>query len=707
MSDPRRPSRIRRALVPALGGLLVAIVVAFLTEGGGGADATGGLVITITTTIMAGVPACAYLLAALGYGRLLAPISGSSRTVAFGLGLTLLLTISHLLGLLGVWSSGAGFVVALVVVVVGLALAFGGLRRMILGGARVRPPSPLLLLVTPSIGVLLVAACTTAGWLWDSEARGYDVLSYHLQLPAEWLEMGRIEPLEHNVYSYLPGYVEAAFLHLAVMLKAQPGEHAFLTDSSVRIYAAQFLHALCVLTTALCVGSLVRRIGARMGAEEGHARTASILSGLLVVATPWTVVVGSLAYNELVVTTLFACALIAAIDRDLTPIRKGLATGVLVGGACCAKPTALVLVAPSVALVLAIDNPARSYARLALAGGLAGVVTLAPWLVRNWAHAGNPVFPYLAGVFGPGHWSDAQLAAYAQGHAFDGSIADRLRLMVVPEPPAPQLGTTQPHHRGLAHPQWGLFFPVVLLAFIGSLVARASRRWGLLLGGCVALQLVAWLALTHIQSRFLIPTLIPGAAIVGVALCAIGVSARARLAGLVAASLVVFAQSVQTVRIFIGQHQSNPTFALGWDAPLFTGDGLEGDALLESADRYLNQVVPDDGGVLLIGDATPFYIERETHYATTWDRTLLSELVREHPGDTGAWADALRDRGVRYVIANFSEIRRLSAAGWWDKALDQETVKRFLEEECELLWKWRDRDDPERYLVRLRDGEDR
>ena len=68
----------------------------------------------------------------------------------------------------------------------------------------------------PALALLLVAASSPPGWLWDSEGRGYDALEYHLQLPQEWLRMGRLAPLEHNVYSFLPGYIEAAFYHLAV-----------------------------------------------------------------------------------------------------------------------------------------------------------------------------------------------------------------------------------------------------------------------------------------------------------------------------------------------------------------------------------------------------------------------------------------------------------------------------------------------------------
>jgi hypothetical protein len=63
------------------------------------------------------------------------------------------------------------------------------------------------------------------------------------------------------------------------------------------------------------------------------------------VTTPWTVVVGSLAYNETPMLLLAAGALIVAIDPGLSAWRKGLLAGILIGAACGVKPTALLMLA--------------------------------------------------------------------------------------------------------------------------------------------------------------------------------------------------------------------------------------------------------------------------------------------------------------------------------------------------------------------------
>jgi hypothetical protein len=71
----------------------------------------------------------------------------------------------------------------------------------------------LLPLCVPIV-VVLYAACLPPGLLWAGEARGYDVLEYHLQVPREYFDAGRILFLPHNVYASFPQGVETLYLLL-------------------------------------------------------------------------------------------------------------------------------------------------------------------------------------------------------------------------------------------------------------------------------------------------------------------------------------------------------------------------------------------------------------------------------------------------------------------------------------------------------------
>ena len=184
--------------------------------------------------------ALGWLLAAVGLGwplRLrLAGGHPDGLAIQVGLGVAAMMALDATLGPLGVlqWGGSLG---AWALIVIGLALVTEQLRR----AARTAPVLPIVVWTAiPAVAVLLTAACSAPGWLWSSEFGGYDAMSYHLQLPAEWQGLGRIVPLEHNVYSWLPGYVEAAYYHLNVLIG----------DGAGAVYACQLLHASLAVATA-------------------------------------------------------------------------------------------------------------------------------------------------------------------------------------------------------------------------------------------------------------------------------------------------------------------------------------------------------------------------------------------------------------------------------------------------------------------------
>ena len=114
--------------------------------------------------------------------------------------------------------------------------------------------------------------CTCASGLpLGYEFGGYDVLSYHLALPADWWTLGRMGPLTTNAYSGLPGGAESAFLHLHAL---SGGTH------DVTGLAAQMLCAILTINTA----SLLRQKNAA--------------AALVFLMTPWIMVTGSMAYTE-------------------------------------------------------------------------------------------------------------------------------------------------------------------------------------------------------------------------------------------------------------------------------------------------------------------------------------------------------------------------------------------------------------------------
>jgi hypothetical protein len=451
-----------------------AILAAWLaTRTGEGGQALVALAFALATRLPI---AAVWLLMAFGLGRPLRrwldPAGRGGPALQLGLGVAVALTLDAALGSLGFFGA-TGAIGAWLVVIAGSALAIDQLRRQ-----RPAPLRPVAWIATPAVAVLVVAACSAPGWLWASEFGGYDALSYHLQLPREWLAAGVIRPLEHNVYSALPGSMEAAYLHLALLAGDDIG---FAT-------AAQLLHALLAVATAL--------VTARVAAVV--APTAASPAGIALLGVPWIVVVGSLAYNEMAVALMLASGLLALLTLTTCP-RRGLAIGLLAGAACGAKLTSVGFVAVPLVVLLLGRTPLRGWPLNLLAGTAGGLVTLGPWLIRNATVTGNPVFPFATELLGTAHWSAEQAAAWWRGHQAIGSPVDRLAVMV-DEIVRYGLGPAPGSEPWNA--QWSLAPLLLPVAVTVCLLRRAWRRPVIELVVVIAIQLAFWLTFTHLKSRF-------------------------------------------------------------------------------------------------------------------------------------------------------------------------------------------------------------
>lgn len=682
--------------------LLAAVALGLLSAAGLCALGQGGsqfwpgrLAFVIESILLAGALACGYLLAALGFGRLFRRALANARhpwLLQFALGMALLLTLSHLLGALGAL---AGPWIARGVLALGVVLlAHQLLRSEVNLRSLASATSPWLLLATPATALLLVAASSLPGWLWVSEAHGYDVLSYHLQLPAEWLGTGRLQGLEHNVYSFLPSFIEAAYLHLASAVGSlHAGEGAI-------ILSTQFLHAGMAILAAVTLSRLpavwlgaIEERRSEAGKSHGAGRAASTrrlgaqflpLTGPLsaaLLAVPWVIVVGSLSYNEMALVLLFAAAAMALAEANLTVRSRCLMAAFIMGVACGAKLTAVFLAVLPLALVAPFLLSRAALRRSFLPALGVFLLPLVPYFARNIIDAGNPLFPFATGLFGAGHWSAEQVARWNEGHRFVGSLTDWLSAV---------------WSRGFAHPQWSLFFALVLVAAVVALVRRCTRPAALAALVILSVQLIGWSLLTHIQARFLLPTLVPAAILLGLSIYSLPeprlpAARRLALGALCAPALLLTAHACW---IFANQRAGEPSYMLDRLAYAELTGRLHADRpeLLESSvpppQYFVNHALPADSLVYLVGGATPLYFLPPVLYHTTWDSSPLGLLIREFGDDYSAIAAELRKRGVTHMLIDFSELRRLERDGWYDPLVTPQVARDFALAHGELLYDW-------------------
>ncbi|MGD9688726.1 MAG: hypothetical protein AB7K52_02805 [Phycisphaerales bacterium] len=758
MLDPT-PVRQRKRLLAlglGLGTLLVAMVLSTrgLGEGVPGIAGVLGLMYALCT---GGLVAGAYVATGVALGAVVVHVltrraagleaSEHRAWLALGIGPGLMLFVSHGLGVMGWLSGPKGQWVAIGTLAAGVV----GLVVVLSWAVRARPnlpkpPTTSLLWMLPT-GVMLVAASNPPGWLWRSEAAGYDVLSYHLQLAQEWATgetVDRVWPLEHNVYSFLPSAVESGYTHLAAALgagsrRARTGGAGGVESTGLLAYdgagamGCQLLHVAYGLIAAALVGRatwmVLRRggLGGRVPGELGA------LAGAMLVATPWMVVVCSMAYVEGAVNAMMAAGLVAAMDERLGPVRRGVLCGVAVGLATACKPTAAFMAAPVVGLVLLAETPMSGWLRASAGAVVGGVAMFGPFLVRNWLASGNPIFPAGTAWFGTAHWTGEQVSRFASAHTETMGLAGRVGLLFEWSGAGGTGLGGEP--RGMFHSQWMGLFPIGAVMLGLGLLWRPVHRVSAALAGGLVLGLVWWVSASHCQSRFLLPLGVPLAVGFGIGVgrmaswWAEGLDARtARLAMIVVGAAPLFLSAAATRRFLAEQAPVRAAGMPNFDLPVGTtrrvGDLVkeelkslaeqDREGLIRSLgpEAYVNNFIDrgewgspggerfDAGGgggaagkVYLIGSATPFYFRGAASgrvvYHTTYDRSLLGEAMRAHPGQPEMWSEVLLARGIEHVFVDFSEVLRLSEAGWNDPDVTIDAVAGWIVGWCVPVREWR------------------
>lgn len=523
-------------------------------------------------------------------------------------------------------------------------------------------------LIAPALclAVMFYAATTPPGTFWIGEGNGYDVLEYHLQAPREYLDAGRIHFLPHNVYAQFPQQVELLYLLLMHL-------HGGSLEAAI---PCQLLHALFGVLAVCAVAAL---------APTGWGR---IAAACITASVPWFSYVGALAYNELA-GLLFAVVAVGLLQRErcgaasvgasdgveaqstaaCVGLRQIMLSGLCAGVAAGCKYTLLALVVVPL-MVLAAAMAGRSHLAIPAAGGaggisgprpvgvmrrralatvafaIAAVVAFSPWLVRNVAFTGNPVYPFAYEWFGGAGWSAEQAAQWAAGHRpkGDGSeIAIRAGLL---------------WRELAASPMFGVLTWVALLLAAVSAWSCVRVR---LLTAWLLIGVATWAALTHMPGRFLVVLIGPVALIIGRGAASLPKRSGRALAAIVAGAAAVAA--VFNASTVLGLLRAQEQF---WEqrAGLRVADLIDRTALRAQM-HPVNTGTPPDARIRTIGDAAVFYVRRPLHYTVVFNRDPWIEFAR---GRSAAEAvSRLRAERITHVVFSWSEISRLRSTYGFDE----------------------------------------
>jgi len=547
----------------------------------------------------------------------------------------------------------------------------------------------LFLLAAVPVAILLIAASFPPGFLW--RPNGYDVLEYHLQLPREYALLNATAPLHHNVYSFFPSNVEMLYLFLMQMTKGIMGggdtrDLAYLWGG----YPAQFCHAILMLLTAATLALMPFQEKAQD--KPFLHSTGRAIATIVFLGIPWTLITGSMAFNEGGMFFFGTLALALAIGGQGEPRWSGLLIGLLLGLAVGCKITAGVFFAIPVALILAVralkSDPARPRRWLAILIAIAAAcLVYSPWAIRAAVNSGgNPVFPIAAGILPRDSWSAQQVERFNAGHSAQASqttLNQRLRALADNSIFDPDW-SVQPYV--LLHESdvvtvpldtwWkklGLICAAVPLALFCAFISRTGRGQTTLLAAVLFVQVLAWMFVTHLQARFLLPAAIPlailmGRGVQGLHFAAEGVPASALR---ILAGTLIGIEAIATGFLLLPEaHLLGGVIDLKApanhppDAPpigeIFGPDvivNLAEFAAGPDATRAGKPIPPEKS--FLLGGATAWTFLGPVDYRTVFDTNPLLDALAANHADVAL--DFLQKDGVHLLYIDWSELARLEA----------------------------------------------
>lgn len=449
----------------------------------------------------------------------------------------------------------------------------------------------------------------------------FDVREYHLQVPKEWYQAGRVSFLPHNVYGNMP--LGAEMPTSAAM--------AVLGDWWLGALAGKTVIALWALVGAAAVYAA--------GVRFFDRRVASVAM-VVYLSTPWIMFP---SMNGLVEGALAAYFMLAGFAAALWRARA-LADGQLHGrllalcgflagsAVACKYPAVLFGVLPLVLVVFSVRKGADFRPPAILLAAVA--VACGPWLVKNWVLTGNPVYPLLYDVFGGATRVEGLNEQWVRAHRNADRSASALLVSL---------------WRVVGASEWlsPLLVPLAVLAGL-------SARWrlaALALGAYVAFFFVEWWFMTHRIDRFLVPALPALALMAGIgAVWTKAVPWQWMLRGLLLVGL--------------GANFITVTCPLGADNRYFVSYAtLRYDP--EGADpwhQWLKENVPPGKQALLVADAQPFDLELPAMYSTTFDVSPLETWVKAAETPPEVW-QSLADARISHIYVRWDEIKRYQSPG--------------------------------------------
>ncbi len=590
-------------------------------------SATGSGAIFIFCNLVLGV---AVFLSALFLGEALLDFAGlpeaaRHRGWSLGLGLGVVSHALLFLGLLGLWRTP----IIAAVPAIGLVLGFWrhktNWRQVFWRPAAENPTPPLSVIDGIFLTLFLFIAAINLVSSLGPEIF-YDSLVYHLAMPQLYILYHRIIPTPHMVYTGNPFGAEMLY-GLGLMLQGASLAKLFNWGAAL-----------------LIAGLIYKKTRARF------SRSSALFAALLFYSIPlvcfqnWasTVEIFWTLYTLLAVLVLLeACNAASGSGQRYKLLAL---SGCFVGLAMSVKyPAILGLAALSLPLIFsgqrrenAADYKILTLELLALWGTAALIVI--PWIFKNWAFYHNPFYPVFPQFFP--HAPKARVAGVVNGdHVRWNSLSAVFSFKTWGD--FGDIWSLNNKIYNFTGPATLILLP---LAFIPKWKDDTRRIFLIMLG-----FFITWFLYSR-MARFLMPVW-PLFCILAALAIMEGGSVAVKFAGLIAGLYgmllcvsVVCATALQMGlwQVSLGLvskaawlNQNHP----GYRTPYYAGA------------QFINEHLPLDAKVLVVGDERGFYYKRKFVTASVFNENPLLEAVENSTRQKDVYSQ-LKDEGISYLLVN-------------------------------------------------------
>jgi hypothetical protein len=453
-----------------------------------------------------------------------------------------------------------------------------------------------------------------------------DALVYHLNLPKIYTQAGGLVRLPYNVYANMPHYGEMLYT-LVFCVSGETG--------------AKLFYFLLVLAAAAAIYALARSFAGRRFAALGS---------LCFLAQPLVLDVRVVCNVDIPLALFFIAAVILLAERraegtSAQPAAPVIAAGALAGFMTGIKYTAI---APALSLLVLplLAFRGRIRARTLAVAVLVAAAVFAPWLVKNQAYVGNPVYPVFAGSLDGSNWDSVQERELLSWQESMGMGRTALDYALLP---------FNVNVRGKPEMGYGRFdgtmAPVLLLLVPLAFVRRTRFTLALII---MMLGISIFWAWTSQQMRFLLPAIALAAV-----LAAAGSAWLNSRAGSGAGNAIVLLAALLLAFSFVVPDQYGRASVSG-----ATSERLGVDFGLESRTDYLHRnlqpldlfdyvrrSLPRGEPVFMIWENRAYYLDNPYFADSFFEASSVMRMVARasDPGDL-AWT--IQRMGFKHVIVN-------------------------------------------------------